>query len=283
MSALAAVCCRSCGGTVRTVPGQAMPSCLFCGGAAADLVPAEPPEGIEPPVGAIPFAVAEADARAAFARFATSSFWYPSDLRSATLALRRLLLPAWAWSGSVETHWTGLVKAHTRSGKRPVAGSETTRMDQVLVPASRTLRLPELTALGPYDEGALAAFDPEQAEVPIELSELTRSAARGRAHEEMLARHRAAIERGQDLVHIRASSVTDGMEGRPVLVPVWIGAYRYGDRTYRILVNGQTGRLVGDAPFSWLKVAAVVGAVLALLSALALFFTFVAAGLAALS
>jgi hypothetical protein len=266
VTALAAICCRACGGTVRAVPGEPLPSCLFCGGAAADLVPVDPPEGIEPPVGAIPFAVGEDDARAAFARFATSSFWYPSDLRSASLGLRRLLLPAWAWSGAVETHWTGLVQAHTRSGKRPVAGSETARMAQVLVPASRTLRLAELTALGRYDEGALGPFDAEGADVPIELSELTRSAARSRAHDEMLVRHRDAIERRDDLVRIRASSVTDDLVGRPVLVPVWIGAYRYGERSYRILVNGQTGRLVGAAPFSWTKAAAVAGGVLLVLA-----------------
>lgn len=262
MSGLAAVCCRSCGGAVRTVPGQALPACLFCGADAADLLPAEPPEGVEPPVGAIPFAVAVADARAAFARFATSSFWYPSDLRSASLALRPLLLPAWAWSGAVETHWTGLVRAHTRSGKRPVAGSETLRVDQVLVPASRTLRLAELAALGPYDERALAPFDADRADVPIELSELTRSAARGRANAEMLARHRAEIERRHGLTDLHASAVTDDLAGRSVLVPVWIGAYRYGERTYRVLVNGQTGRLVGDAPFSWPKAAAVAAGVL---------------------
>lgn len=252
-----AVCCPSCGGTVRTVPGEALGTCLFCG--AAGLVPADPPEGIEAPVGAIPFAVGENDARAAFLRFATSSFWYPSDLRRSSLALRRLLLPAWAWSGVVETHWTGLVSARTRSGKRPVSGAETRRVDQVLVPASRTLRLQELTALGRYDESALGAYDADV--LPVELSELTRSAARERAHDEMLARHRAAIEAAQELVRIRASSVTTELEGRPVLVPVWIGAYRYGDRTFRVLVNGQTGRLVGDAPFAWIKAIGIAAGV----------------------
>jgi hypothetical protein len=268
MSALAAVRCGGCGGTVRVVPGQALPTCLFCGEAA--LVPTDAPEGIEPPVGAIPFAVAEELARSAFVAFATSSFWYPNDLRSARLELRRLLLPAWAWSGVVETHWTGLVSAMTRSGKRPVAGADRVRFEQVLVPASRTLRFTELAALGTYDEQALARFDAERIEVPIELSELTRSAARARAHDEMLARHQAAIEHREGLLRIRASSVATSMEGRPVLVPVWIGAYRYGERSYRVLVHGQTGRLVGDAPFSWRKALAVAGVVLALLTVMVL-------------
>jgi hypothetical protein len=261
MSELAAVRCSGCGGTVRIVPGQRLPACVFCGEAA--LVPTDPPEGIEPPLGAIPFAVDGGAAKSAFEAFAGGSFWYPSDLRSAAIELRGVLLPAWAWSGQVETHWTGLVAGASRSGKRPVAGSDVARFEQILVPASRSLRLRELAALGRYDERALDSFDPERSEVPIELSELTRSAARASAAEEMRRRHEAAIARAHQLLEIRASSVAQDLQGYPVLVPVWIGAYRYGERSYRVLVHGQTARLVGDAPISWWKVAGVVGAVLA--------------------
>jgi hypothetical protein len=262
-SELSAVRCRSCGGTVRLAAGRAVPTCMFCGADAADLVPAEPPEGIEPPEGAVPFSVDVETAKAAFAKFARSSWWYPSDLRSARLELRALLLPAWAWSGEVETHWTGLVSASTRSGKSPVAGRDALRFDQILVPASRTLRLVELATLGPYDEVALAPFT-DAGEAAVELSELTRSAARARAHQEMLARHQANLSAHHGLLKIRASSLVSGLDGRPVLVPVWIGAYRYGRRSYRVLVNGQTGRFVGDAPTSWWKVAAVAALVVTL-------------------
>ncbi len=129
------------------------------------------------------------------------------------------------------------------------------------------MRLAELRLLGPYDERALGPVDATP-DCAVELSELTRSAARARAHAEMLARHEAAIRSAHGLVKIRASSLATDLSGRPVLVPVWIGAYRYGDRSYRVLANGQTGLLVGDAPISWWKVAgvaaAVVGAVLVL-------------------
>ncbi len=273
MSELSAITCRSCGGTVRLAVGQRAPTCLFCG--AEDVVPTEPPEGLEDPEGAIPFSTSRDQAHAVFAEFATSSFWYPSDLRQARLELQALLLPAWAWSGDVETHWTGLVSASTRSGKAPTSGHQTMRFHQVLVPASRSLRLAELRALGPYDERALG---PVQAsgDAAVELSELTRSAARARAHAEMLARHRASIQAERGLVKIRASSLATDLSGRPVLVPVWIGAYRYGDRTFRVLVNGQSGQLVGDAPISWRKVAAVAAGVLGFLLVMVLLFALLA-------
>ena len=277
---LSAIRCRSCGGIVRLGVGEPVPTCLFCGADAADLVPAAPPEGIEEPEGCVPFGVDEAAAHEVFATFARSSWWYPSDLRSARLELRALLLPAWAWSGNIETHWTGLVPApRTSSGKSPVAGAETLHFDQILVPASRTLRQQELARLGPYDEAALAPFT-DAGEAAVELSELTRSAARVKAHDEMLERHKAAIASQHELTKIRASSLSSELTGRPVLVPVWIGAYRYGRRSYRILGNGQTAHFVGEAPTSWFKVAlvaalaigalfgALFGAVLALMACL---------------
>lgn len=267
---LRAVRCSGCGGTVRMVPGKRLPSCLFCGADASDLIPFEPPESVEPPEGAIPFVITDDQARASFRTFATSSFWYPSDLRSAKLELRHLLLPAWAWAGAVETHWTGLVSASTRSGKRPVAGHEDVFFEQILVPSSQSLRQAELGSLGGYDESALVPFDPEQTVEPYELSELTRSVARTRAQQEMERRHRVAIERANGLVKCRSSSVVTELQGRPVLVPVFIGAYRYGSRTFRVLVNGQSGQLVGDAPTSVWKVLGVILLVVAIIGGIAL-------------
>jgi hypothetical protein len=44
-----------------------------------------------------------------------------------------------------------------------------------------------------------------------------------------------------------------------VLLPVWIMAYRFRDRVFRFLVNGQTGKATGEAPISYAK---ILGAIL---------------------
>ena len=136
------------------------------------------------------------------------------------------------------------------------------------MPASASLTVSELGQLGTYDEDTLAPFDPDAATDPFELSEMTRSAARQAAQGEMEKRHREHIRSREDLLLVRSSSVVDDLSGRPVLVPVFIGAYRYGDGVYRVLVNGQSGRLIGKAPISWRKVLAAVLAVLAAIAAL---------------
>ena len=259
-TSLTAVRCAGCGGIVSAASG--ISQCLFCG--ATDLAPTEPPEGIEPPVGYLPFVCGESQATEQFQRFAGSSIWYPNDLRSARVTLRRLQVPAWAWSVDVETHWTGIVRApETRSDKRPVSGADSVRFDQLLVPSSSALRQSELRDLGAYDERALQAGT--QTEDPQEISELTRSAARARAQGQMVERHRNIIASRQGLISIRSSSVVTDLQGKPVLVPVYIGAFRYGERTFRFLVNGQTGKLVGSAPISPYKVAlAILGVIVSL-------------------
>ena len=259
-----AIRCKGCGGAVALQPGKAMPECLFCGSPAASLVEEEV-ETLEQPGEYAPFLVAQEEADQAFREFAGSSIWYPGSLRSADLSLRPLLLPAWAFSGLFETHWSGLVRASTRSGKRPVSGQGTHAVEQCLVPASRSIRRAEIAALGPYDESALIAFSADEVDTPWELSEMSRSAGRDRAVGAVEFDISKALRAEHDLLSIRLSMLVNELSGKPVLVPVWIGAYRHGSRVFRVLVHGQTGKLVGDAPISVWKVAAAIGLALLLL------------------
>ena len=47
----------------------------------------------------------------------------------------------------------------------------------------------------------------------------------------------------------------DSLASEPVLLPVWIMAYTYKRQVFRFLLNGQSGRSTGNAPFSWVKVS----------------------------
>ena len=43
-----------------------------------------------------------------------------------------------------------------------------------------------------------------------------------------------------------------------MLLPVWLAAYKYRGKTYRFVVNGQTGRVQGERPWSAWKIAIAV-------------------------
>ncbi len=58
-----------------------------------------------------------------------------------------------------------------------------------------------------------------------------------------------------------------------VLLPVWVASYRYNNKTFQFMINGQTGKVQGEKPISAIKVAIavvvaliVIGVVLYLIS-----------------
>lgn len=257
-----AVRCEACGGAVAFPAGAAAPVCLFCGSKV--LVAIEAPEGIEPPEGFLPFHVDEDGAKAHFQKFARSSIWYPGDLRHARLKLNAILLPAWRWSATLETCWAALVPAHTRSGKRPQTGTDRQRIEGVLIPASQALTRRELNAISPFEA---ADMEPVGTDLPYETGSLTRTAAQQQGQDGLQAVRHRALEHETRAHDLRSSVVFHDLTGGPLLLPVWVGAYRRGERVYRFVINGQTGKLVGEAPISWWRVFGAIVLGLAILGA----------------
>jgi len=256
--------------------GEDAPRCLFCGSAAL-TEQAALPEEIEPPNAVVSFSVSDDEADAAFRKFARSSFWYPNDIRQARLDLNRLYLPAWVFSGTIETHFAALVSAATRSGSRPVAGSERTQMQGVLVPSSSALTRAELHDISPFELVDTSAFEPDSLDEPYELGSLTRTSATDQARGLMRDMHRRDLGKQIGAKKINATALQESLSGDPVLLPIFIGAYRRKDEVYRIVINGQTGRLTGSAPISWAKIALAVLIVLGVIGTLLLCASIVAA------
>jgi hypothetical protein len=81
--------------------------------------------------------------------------------------------------------------------------------------------------------------------------------ARGKMEETirwLIRRQIGGYDQRIDSVDTRFSHLTF----KHVLMPVWISAYRYRNKTYRFLVNGQTGETTGESPLSWIKVTLLV-------------------------
>ena len=52
-----------------------------------------------------------------------------------------------------------------------------------------------------------------------------------------------------------------GVTFKHCLLPVWIANYRYQDKLFQILINGRTGTVSGERPYSFWKIAALVLAI----------------------
>ena len=38
------------------------------------------------------------------------------------------------------------------------------------------------------------------------------------------------------------------------MLPLWLMSYRYGDKTYQVILNAVTGEVYGERPWSWVKI-----------------------------
>lgn len=247
--------CDACGGSVVYDAAQEAAACLFC--ASVALRPEDDGEARAAPDAMLPFEVDRDEVDASFRRWARSSWWTPEPVRRLTIELHQVLLPVWRVHASLETHWAGLVKARTKSGGRPRSGVEHAELETT-VPASMGLRPAELSALLPFREGAATRFDDE---LPHEVPALSERAASEVAHQQLLAEHRHRIKRAHRLTRIRASALARVRDARLLMVPVYIGSFRFRDRAWRFVVNGQTGAVTGKAPIDHRKVALVVALV----------------------
>jgi hypothetical protein len=76
----------------------------------------------------------------------------------------------------------------------------------------------------------------------------------------------------QQRVHQVATRYAD-IRFKHVLLPVWVSAYRYRDKVYRFLINGQTGEVSGESPKSWWKIFFLTVAMLVFLFILLVLFS----------
>jgi hypothetical protein len=65
----------------------------------------------------------------------------------------------------------------------------------------------------------------------------------------------------------------DNVRFKHFLLPLWLATYRYRDKIYQFMVNGETGKVAGRAPKSPWKILAIVLGALGLLALLFLLFT----------
>jgi predicted RNA-binding Zn-ribbon protein involved in translation (DUF1610 family) len=279
--------CRGCGATTTFDAGAAAGRCAFCGAPA--VVEAPPSETMVRPAGVLPFRVDRDGATAKFRQWLSSLWFRPDDLskKSSVSELKGVYVPFWTFDAATHSAWTAEAgydyqvevqveengQVHTRYETRtrwePAEGVLEHFFDDLPVAASRGLP-PDLARgiepfptadLLPYEPSFLSGFLAEEYAVgPKE--------ALAAARERMGAELRELCGRevpGDRFRNLNVRTAWSGVACKNGLLPVWIAAYRYGDKPFRFLVNGVTGRTDGHAPISWVKVG------LAALAAILLF------------
>jgi hypothetical protein len=155
----------------------------------------------------------------------------------------------------------------------PAAGERTDFHDDVLVCASKGVDEGTLEGTYPYGLSECRPYRGEflsgwaAEEYAVDLKRGWEHARR-RVNEEEVRRCAREVP-GDTHRNLRVWTQHAGVTWKHLLLPLWIATYRWRDKGYRFLVNGQTGKVAGTAPVSWVKVSVAVvlgiAAVLAIL------------------
>ncbi|WP_212722062.1 hypothetical protein [Nocardioides dongxiaopingii] len=283
--------CGNCG--ARSESTDLASTCQFCSGA---LVAVTKQEGLVEPEAVLPFHVDRNGARENFRTWVGSRRFAPTALKrvGSTEGLRGTYLPHWTFDAHTDTDYRGQRGDHyyvTRTrrvsdGKggsrtetyrerrtrwRGAAGSVDRSFDDVVVVASHHLDREQLEKMGPWTLSEARPFQPEYltgySAVRYDVDPQAGSEEARGAMREVI---RQDVERdiGGDEQRISEMDVTYSRAMfKLVLMPLWIATYLYGGKTYQVLVNANTGKVIGDRPYSALKIAAAVVAALVVIAA----------------
>ena len=265
--------CSQCGAVVLLPSGQTASVCPYCG-SSQWIESAEKAELVDPQVIA-PAKFGEKEAVRRFRNWLGSGWFIPDDLKALaqTSRLRPAYYPFWTFDGTLQMNWTCEVnEGDSRSPHWVVQeGEESQMFDDVLVPGMHKMDKREIARIEPFNLKKLVEFEPEYLAgwtaltYDLALAEASLK-AREKVAQDMRRGLYGRVQLGREQRNLRSGGLSwSGMTFKLALLPLWVGTYRYRGKAYRLLLNGQTGKVGGAKPTDTIKVIAFVLSTLATL------------------
>ena len=277
------VTCETCGATVTFVPPETARNCDFCGGKiVAQPKSADP---LVAPEGVLPFSVTTQNASTALKSWISSRWFAPNNLKILAQPdkVGSVYIPYWTFDADSDSRYTGErgeyyyeTEYYEEDGERKsrqvrrtswysAAGAVSRHFDDLYIPATKSL-LPdyikqlnwEFNDLVPYEPAYLAGHKAQTYQVTLEEGfELFKQDASSIIYNDV----RHDIGGDEQQVH-NVDSNFSNITFKHLLLPVYAGAYRYNNKVFQIVVNGRTGEVQGERPYSWLKIGCLTVVVL---------------------
>lgn len=289
--------CQSCGATSTLQPNISMSHCPFCG---TQLQATAKASRLLKPGAILPFKVPKNKALEQFRDWLGGLWFAPNGLKEQAVkegGIKGMYIPYWTFDAKStswydgergedyfeterysETDDDGNSVTRTRQVRHTrwyhASGTVWQNFDDTLVLAGRSLPSGimeelepwDLQQLVPYQDAYMSGFQAEAYQVDLGDGF---ERAKHLMDEEISETVKADI--GGD--HQRINTVRtqfDDITFKHILLPVWISAYKYGDKSYRFLINGATGEVQGERPWSIPKIAMTVLASIIVLILIAL-------------
>ena len=278
--------CQSCGAKSIFAPPQVAGTCEFCG--VQIVAQPKTPDPIISPGGVLPFSITQQRATSVLGYWLSTRWFAPNALKhfAQREAIHGIYLPFWTYDTNTHTEYSGLRGDHywetetyyerdakgnqvarTRQVMRtrwsPASGAVRGLFDDVLIPATLSVSPTRLAALEPWDLDQLKPYDPAfLSGFKAQRYQVELATGFDHAKEVISPAIESAVRTdiGGDVQTIN-NSTTEYFDitFKHLLLPVYAGAYRYNGKVFQILVNGRTGEIQGERPYSFWKIAALIG------------------------
>ncbi len=273
--------CPSCGALVEFQGADHAAECPFC---ATPVVVGTGTNRQIKPQAVLPFRLTQTEARAAMTKWLGRLWFAPNglvDYARKGRALSGVYVPYWTFDAATRSRYSGqrgtyyyetrtvTVRVDGKMQQRQeqvrrtrwqsVTGRVARAFDDILVLASRSLPRGYTDGLQPWD---LTALEPYRADYLAGFTAEGYTVALAEGHD-MARQTMAQVIEGDVRRDIggdeqRVTSVSTDFSDetfKHILLPVWMAAYKYNGKTYRFVVNGQTGKVQGERPWSIWKIA----------------------------
>jgi ribosomal protein S27E len=285
--------CNGCGSVVTFEPPEVAGLCPFCG--AALVAQAKAADPLIAPDGLLPAKVPKDQALAEVRQWLQTRWFAPDALKRIARpeGIAGVYLPFWDYDADTASRYAGERGQHyweteyytetdnngnsversrqvQRTAWYPASGQVARHFQGVLVGASRAVAEAKLNALEPWDLESLCPYEPaylagfKAQRYQVELTDGFEK-AKGTMQRTIAEDVRRNIGGDEQRIEQIETEYANAMF-RHLLLPVWIGAYRFKGKVYQVAVNARTGEVQGERPYSSAKIALLVAAVLAILA-----------------
>ena len=267
--------CQQCGGRTVLPAGQSSSTCPFCGAAA--LVAAPDDAELIPPQAVIPMRQTAVGIGERVKTWFGRDFFAPDDLTKLARdsRLSPVYVPFWRFSQTLTLTWRAQTAQSHEQNWKWQDGETTFFYDDFLQSGSRKLPADLLSSIGPFDLAQLVNYQPEflagwpAGTYDVSLAQASLDARAAIVQDASKKLWSKALP-GHHIATLQVLRPEhSGQTFQLVLLPVWVGTYKYRGRTFRVLANGQTGKVSGDRPADQTKVILLILMVLAALIPLA--------------
>jgi len=254
--------CNTCGASVEFDPDEHSRLCPFCDSAiVADVTS----QRKIVPQGLLPFSVMEKQAHLHMKAWLVSRWFAPNGFESqaAKESFSGIYVPIWTYDSATTTQYVGERGTTTGTGKNrrtrwtTVSGTVQRSFDDVLVSGTKSVSAEFKDALGPWPLRELETYQTEfLAGLRAENHTIGLRDGFFKAQKYMRVVITEAIRSdigGSRQRILSSSSRFDKQTFKHLLLPVWITHYSLGAKRFRLNVNGRTGKVYGQRPFSKLK------------------------------